>query len=104
VRDKSGFPDCGGCAGALGMFGHLLGMNQDLPSFGLEPLLSVAELAEYLGIPIATIYDWRSNGVGPVGYRLGKHVKFAVSDVRAWLENQRDKTESDSPAISGGAK
>jgi len=25
---------------------------------GLEPLLSVAQLAKYLGVPIATICDW----------------------------------------------
>ncbi|WP_158252388.1 helix-turn-helix domain-containing protein [Cryobacterium sp. Y29] len=27
--------------------------------WGLEPLMDVAELAAYLGIPISTVYDWR---------------------------------------------
>jgi len=53
--------------------------------------LSVTELAEYLGLPVATIYDWRAHGRGPVGHRFGKHVKFAVSDVAAWVEAQRDR-------------
>jgi len=73
------------------MFPHLTGMSADTSLWGLELLLSVTELAEYLGIPVATIYDWRSNGVGPVGHRFGKHVKFAVYDVRAWVEAQRDR-------------
>ncbi len=31
---------------------------------GLEPLLSIEELAEYLDVPVATIYDWRVDGKG----------------------------------------
>ncbi len=38
---------------------------------GLEPLLSIAELAEYLGVPIATIYDWCVDHKGPRGIRIG---------------------------------
>ncbi|MHB1173237.1 MAG: helix-turn-helix domain-containing protein [Lacisediminihabitans sp.] len=59
-------------------------------SGGLEPLLSIADLAEYLGVPIATIYDWRTQHKGPAGHRFGKHVMFAVSDVKNWVEKQRD--------------
>ena len=59
-------------------------------SWGLEPLLDVADVAAYLGVPVSTEYDWRARGVGPRGYRFGKHVKFAVSDVRIWVEQQRD--------------
>ncbi|MGH3736606.1 MAG: helix-turn-helix domain-containing protein [Micromonosporaceae bacterium] len=29
---------------------------------GLEPLLTIQELAEYLDVPVATIYDWRVDG------------------------------------------
>ncbi len=59
-------------------------------SWGLEPLLDVAELAAYLGVPISTVYDWRTRGAGPRAYRFGKHLKFAVSDVRLWVEQQRE--------------
>ena len=58
-------------------------------AWGLEPLMDVAELAAYLGLPVSTVYDWRVHGKGPVAYRFGKHVKFAVSDVRAWIAEQR---------------
>lgn len=28
------------------------------------------------------IYDWRTRGLGSPAYCFGKHLKFAVSDVR----------------------
>lgn len=61
-------------------------------TLGLDPLLSVEDLSSYLGIPVSTIYDWRTRGCGPPAYRFGKHLKFAVSDVRLWVKQQRDAT------------
>jgi excisionase family DNA binding protein len=61
-------------------------------AWGMEPLMDVHELAAYLGIPISTVYDWRVHGKGPTAYRFGKHLKFAVSDVRAWIAQQREPT------------
>ena len=58
--------------------------------WGLEPLLDVKELAAYLHVPVSTVYDWRTRGLGPRAYRFGKHLKFAVSDVRDWIEQQHD--------------
>ena len=58
--------------------------------WGLEPLMDVHDLAAYLGIPISTVYDWRVHGKGPAAYRFGKHLKFAISDVRAWIAQQRE--------------
>ncbi|SDS99088.1 helix-turn-helix transcriptional regulator [Microterricola viridarii] len=58
---------------------------------GLEPLWDITELAGYLGIPVATIYDWRTHGKGPTAYRFGKHLKFALSDVRDWVVAQRER-------------
>ncbi len=56
----------------------------------LEPLLSTEELAEYLGVPVKTIYEWRTGGHGPCAVRVGRHLKFAVSDVQAWVAQQRE--------------
>jgi len=61
--------------------------------WGLEPLMDVAELASYLGLPVSTVYDWRVHGKGPAAYRFGKHLKFAVSDVRAWMAEQREASD-----------
>jgi excisionase family DNA binding protein len=79
-------------------------MNTKTALLGLDPLLSVGDLAEYLGVPITTVYDWRSNGLGPVGYRIGKHIKFAVPDVREWLAAQRDqRPAANAAAMSQGS-
>ena len=54
-------------------------------------LLSPAELAAYLDIPLATIYRWRSQRDGPPGIRVGRHVRYRVADIEAWLEQQQDR-------------
>lgn len=40
----------------------------------LEPLLSTEELADYLGVPVKTIYEWRTGGHGPCAVRVGRHL------------------------------
>lgn len=59
-------------------------------SRGLEPLLNINELAEYLGVPVSTIYDWRTNGKGPRAYRFGKRIMFGVTDIHAWMDTMRE--------------
>jgi excisionase family DNA binding protein len=54
----------------------------------LERLYSPRELADYLGIPLQTVYRWRSNGRGPRGVRVGRHVRYAERDVQAWLDSR----------------
>lgn len=66
--------------------------NDPTPTRGLEPLLTVTELADYLGVPVATIYDWRVDGKGPRAIRIGRHLKFAASDVRSGLETKRARS------------
>ncbi len=67
---------------------HLIGMTTDATTTsGLEPLMSIDELASCLGIPVTTIYDWRVSGKGPCAIRVGRHLKFAVSDVHDWIEH-----------------
>ena len=46
-----------------------------------ERLLTVEELAEYLGVPVATIYAWRYRREGPSGFKVGKHVRYRWRDV-----------------------
>ena len=49
------------------------------------------QLAEELGVPLRTIYAWRSTGRGPRAARFGKHLRFARADVDAWTEQQKDQ-------------
>jgi excisionase family DNA binding protein len=54
----------------------------------LEPLLSAEELAEYLEVPVATIYAWRYHRKGPPGFRVGRFIRFRLGDVEHWLHQQ----------------
>ncbi len=54
----------------------------------IDNLMTVEAVAEYLGVPMATVYAWNSRGLGPKRYRLGKHVRYRRSDVEVWLEEQ----------------
>jgi len=51
-------------------------------------LLTVAELAEFLQKPKATIYAWKYRGEGPPAIRVGRTLRFRESDVNAWLDRQ----------------
>lgn len=57
---------------------------------GLEPLLSIDELSEYLHVPVKTLYDWRISGKGPRAIHVGRQLRFFVSDVHEWLTQQRE--------------
>src|SRR5205085_2082061 len=39
-------------------------------------LLSVDEVAEVLGVPVRTLHQWRHKGVGPLGLRVGRHLRY----------------------------
>lgn len=54
----------------------------------IDRLWSVHDVSAYLGVPVGTIYSWRSEGRGPVGYRVGKYVRYRPEDVRAWVAEQ----------------
>ena len=53
---------------------------------GLEPVLTTSELAEYLGVQTQAIYDLRTDGRGPSGIRVGREIRYRVSDVLRWLD------------------
>lgn len=45
-------------------------------------------LADHLGIPLGTVYKWRTTGNGPRGFRVGRHVRYRAEDVAAWIDAQ----------------
>lgn len=58
-----------------------------------EPFVTIEGLADELGVPVRTVYAWRHRGLGPRGYKIGKHVRFRRPDVEAWLERQADQPQ-----------
>ena len=55
-----------------------------------DALISLPELAAYLGVPVATIYQWRHHHRGPASYRVGRHIRYRQSDIEYWLEARRE--------------
>ena len=51
----------------------------------LDQLLTIDELATYTQTPTSTLYSLRSAGKGPTGFRLGRSLRFRLSDIEAWI-------------------
>lgn len=56
-----------------------------------EKLLTVVEVADLLGVPVATLYAWRYRGEGPQGYKIGRHVRYRRSMIEVWLAAHADR-------------
>lgn len=50
-----------------------------------RPLGTAEEVADFLGVPVKTLYAWRQRETGPASYRVGKHLRYRWHDVEAWL-------------------
>jgi excisionase family DNA binding protein len=50
-----------------------------------ERLETMQEIADFLGVPVATMRAWRNQRRGPVSYKVGRHVRYRRSEVEAWL-------------------
>ncbi|MGY5630271.1 helix-turn-helix domain-containing protein [Streptomyces sp. UC1A3] len=62
-------------------------MKRSLPDRYLTPV----DLADLLGIPVETVYQWRRKHIGPRGFRVGRHLRFDPEDVRVWVEAQMEE-------------
>ncbi|MFT4264081.1 MAG: helix-turn-helix domain-containing protein [Nocardioides sp.] len=59
---------------------------RSLGNEAFDSALSLKELAALLHVSVQTLYDLRSQGRGPVGFRVGRHLRFRRAEVTAWLE------------------
>lgn len=51
-------------------------------------LMTLAEAAAYLRTPIATLYWWRHNHIGPPSFKIGRRVCYRLSELREWVDRQ----------------
>jgi excisionase family DNA binding protein len=58
----------------------------------VDRLLTVEDPADYLDVPVATIYAWRYRRRGPPGFRVGRHLRFRWSDIERWIEDRITQT------------
>jgi len=53
-----------------------------------DRLWTVDDVAEYLGVPRGTLYQWSSRGLGPTPRKVGRHLRYRPEDVEAWVAAQ----------------
>ncbi len=53
-----------------------------------EPFVPTKVVSGHTSIPEATFVDWRYKGEGPPFYKLGKSVRYLLSEVDAWARSQ----------------
>lgn len=78
--------------------GHLLGMDTKITRMAtvaenpdaFEPALTLSGLAARLRVSAQTIYDLRSQGRGPRGFRVGRQLRFRISEIDAWLARMEE--------------
>lgn len=51
----------------------------------LETVLTLSELADRLHVRVQTLYDLRSHGRGPRGFRVGRELRFRSREIEAWI-------------------
>ena len=92
-----------------GGFAHLMVMKTEktrdtrvkAPTLSLvDGVLSLSELCAQLHVGAQTIYDLRSQGRGPRGFRVGRELRFRISEIDAWLA--RLEAEDDRRHHMGG--
>ncbi|MFH9070867.1 helix-turn-helix domain-containing protein [Streptomyces alboflavus] len=60
-------------------------LRGDLPDRYLTP----EDLVVMFSLPsVETVYAWRRKRIGPPGFRVGKHLRFDPTAVRAWVDAQ----------------
>lgn len=63
--------------------------EQDSATEEGHDLLEPEEVSRILVIPLATLYQWKTRGVGPPVFKVGRHLRYRRSELVAWLEEQR---------------
>lgn len=51
-----------------------------------DPLLTIDQVAQWLGKPKGTLYQWRCRKMGPRGIKVGNDVRYRRSEVEAFLD------------------
>lgn len=61
---------------------------QEADDGALDEVLTPEEVARLLKIPERTLADWRYRREGPPFRKVGRHVRYLGTEVRAWLDCQ----------------
>lgn len=56
-----------------------------------ERLWTVQDVADYLGVPVRTLYDWRRRDYGPRARRVGRYLRYEPDEARRWFESLEEQ-------------
>lgn len=61
-------------------------MSLDADLYGNDPLMTTSQVADYLAIPVQSLYMLRHRKQGPPAIKIGAAtIRFRKSEVDAWL-------------------
>lgn len=56
----------------------------------MDKLLTIDEVAEACRVTPETVRYWRKQNIGPKGFRVGRAIRYAESDLQAWIDERRE--------------
>ena len=65
-------------------------------------LLTLDEVADYLGVPKATLYAWRRYGSGVPMIKVGRHLRVDPAVLKAWLDAHTSVASGDERQAAAG--
>jgi predicted DNA-binding transcriptional regulator AlpA len=65
---------------------------QGAEKMAVDELLTIEQTAQVLGVSPKTLHNKRSQGRGPLSFRVGKRIMYRRSDLDAYLESARVAT------------
>ncbi len=82
--------------------GPARGSAGDMFQMTVGPMVTVEELAEWLGIPVKTVFWFNTSLTGPTRYRVGRRVKYKSAEVPGWIEARACRIPSHEGMIGAG--
>jgi len=55
-----------------------------------DPLLTIEQVSDWLGVPKGTLYEWRSRHQGPRAIKVGGSLRYRRNEVDAYLDRRTD--------------
>jgi excisionase family DNA binding protein len=57
-----------------------------------DELLTPAEVATWLQVPLSTLRIWRHRREGPPAVKVGRLLRYSRRDLETWLESRRQES------------
>ena len=68
-----------------------------LAALASAPVMAVGDAAEFLGLPVSTIFQLRLRGEGPRMFRLGRRLYISQQAMREWLARMEKEEAEKAP-------